>query len=77
MSEPIDISPSYRQLARTGAEIQRVLDGEKLERLASLCADIGQFDVHLVFGFEDKQVKVVGRVEGSVTLDCSLSLIHI
>tara|TARA_B100000579_G_scaffold1401_1_gene1112 strand:- start:60 stop:575 length:516 start_codon:yes stop_codon:yes gene_type:complete len=71
MSEHIDISPSYRQLARTGAEIQRVLDGEKLERLASLCAEIGQFDVHLVFGFEDRQVKVVGTVEGSVTLDCS------
>ena len=71
MSEQIDISPSYRQLARTGAEIQRVLDGEKLERLASLCSDIGQFDVHLVFGFEDRQVKVVGTVAGSVTLDCS------
>ena len=71
MSEPTDISPSYRQLARTGAEIQRVLDGEKLDRLASFCSEIGQFDVHLVFGFEDRQVKVVGTVEGSLTLDCS------
>ena len=24
-----------------------------------------------MFGFEDKQVKVVGTVEGSLTLDCS------
>ena len=71
MSEQIDISPSYRQLARTGAEIQRVIHGEKLERLASLCSEIGQFDARLVFGFEDGQVKVVGTVEGSVTMDCS------
>ena len=71
MSEQIDISPSYRQLASGDVYKRQVLDGGKLERLASLCSDIGQFDVHLVFGFEDRQVKVVGTVEGSVTLDCS------
>ena len=27
--------------------------------------------VRLLFGFEDKQVKVVGTIRGSVTLDCS------
>ena len=61
MSEHIDISPSYRQLARTGAEIQRVLDGEKLERLASLCSEIGQFDVHLVFGLKTGKLKLLER----------------
>ena len=71
MNQPIDSSHSYRQLAKTGAEIQRMLDGRDMERFASICAEVEEFDVRLLFGFEDKQVKVVGTIRGSVTLDCS------
>tara|TARA_E500000331_G_scaffold37524_1_gene31281 strand:- start:192 stop:707 length:516 start_codon:yes stop_codon:yes gene_type:complete len=71
MSQPSDSSPSYRQLAKTGAEIQRMLDGKDMERFSSICMEVGEFDVRLLFGFEDSQVKVVGTIKGSVTHDCS------
>ena len=71
MSQPIDSSPSYRQLAKTGAEIQRMLEGRDMKRFASMCEVVKEFDVHLLFGFEDSQVKVVGTIKGNVTIDCS------
>ena len=70
MSQPIDSSLSYRQLAKTGAEIQRMLEGRDMKRFASMCEVVKEFDVHLLFGFEDSQVKVVGTIKGNVTIDC-------
>ena len=71
MSQQIDPSPSYRLLAKTGAKIHRVLDGNKMQRFASVCTSVRDFEVRLLFGFEDKQVKVVGTIDGSVALACS------
>ena len=71
MCHSVDSSLSYRQLAKTRAEIKRVLEGKKMERFAAMCREVDEFVVQLLFEFEDMQVRVVGTVEGLVTLECS------